>query len=177
MEDWRISDPNMIPEGWSITYADPPGFVSDELMRCQTLCAKNECGRYGTNWGCAPGWDTHMDVLGERFDSAILLEKRFDVDPSDKDEVRKASLELSRTLRAITASMRSEGLDCIGFAGGECDYCGVCAYPEKCRFPEQLVPSISALGIDLGNYLSGLGKGFCFEKDSLALYGLVLFRK
>ncbi len=176
MSGWEQACRAAVPEGWEVTRVEPPEFDADAAIRCMTLCEKNDCGNYGTNWGCAPGWNDHMDVLGERFDSALLLERTIEGDPFDKELAEGFSRELRRSIRMILTAFRSEGTDCMGFAGGGCDYCGVCSYPEPCRFPEQLVPSVSALAVDLGRYLESFGKTIEFRNDRISLYGLVLFK-
>ncbi len=167
---------NLCRDGWVVSSVDMPTFDEDTALRCLTLCEKNDCGNYGTNWACPPGWKDRMDVLGGRFDSALLMEKTFDIDPTDEKEVAKATDVLHREIRNVVASIRAEGKDCLGFADGVCGYCGVCAYPEPCRFPEQLVPSVSSLGVDMGDILGSLGREFSFRKDCVTLYGLVLFK-
>jgi len=84
--------------------------------------------------------------------------------------------EVHTAVRATVLAMRRAGFECMGFADGECGYCGVCSYPEPCRFPDQLVPSISSTGTDMKNYFDSIGKEFAFSDDSITFYGIVMFR-
>ena len=95
---------------------------------------------------------------------------------SDRASIEAANEELHRSVRAVVSALRASGRTGMGLAGGCCGYCGVCSYPEPCRFPEMLVPSISAVGFDLGNYLGRLGRTVEFREDRVTLYGLVLYR-
>lgn len=162
--------------GWSVSVVDPPEYCEDDAVRCLDSCAQNLCKCYGTSWSCPPGWTERLDSLLDRFDSAVLLDKRFDIDPKDESAMDRAGSELKTVMRRMYIVMRGAGIDCMGFADGRCDYCGVCSYPEPCRFPEQLIPSISATGTDLGKYLGRLGKGFSFDDGHVTLYGLLLYR-
>lgn len=164
-------------EGFDVLEGDVPAYDPDTADECLKLCSQNLCGSYGTNWGCPPGHTAHMDSLAGRFDRTIVLKKTFMTDPKDSEKVKGFGKEMQDAVRLAVISLRSSGIDCAGFADGGCSYCGVCAYPEPCRFPEMLIPSVSALGIDLGGYLATLGEGFSFRDDRLTLYGLILYRR
>lgn len=163
--------------GWSVTMGDPPEHREDDVLRCLDSCRRNLCGNYGTSWSCPPGWTERIDTLRDAYDGAILLEKRFDIDPKDAEALRRADEELHLLIRMLTAELRASDCECMGFADGRCGYCGVCSYPEPCRFPEQLVPSISSIGVDLEGYLKGFEKSFGFSEDHATLYGLILLKR
>lgn len=165
-----------VPMGWSVRGVDFPAYDGEYALRCLDSCRQNLCGSYGTCWSCPPGWKMKLDSLGERFDSAILLERCFFVRPDDKEALERVSAESHGAIRSAVAAIRKAGHDAMGFSDGQCGYCGVCSYPEECRFPEQLVPSISATGTDLSAVLAGIGESFEFRDDRVTLYGLVLYR-
>lgn len=165
-----------VPDGWEVIAVDPPSYDPTEAERGSGLCVANTCGNYGTNWGCPPGWTRKIDSLLEEYDSAILLERTFGCHVSDRASIETANGNLHRSVRAVVSALRTSGYASMGMAGGCCGYCGVCSYPEPCRFPEMLVPSISAVGFDLGNYLGRLGRTVEFREDRVTLYGLVLYR-
>lgn len=164
-----------IPEGWEAVAVTFPEYDADDAARFLDLCARDECGCYGTCWSCPPGWTERLDSLGERFGSALLIERTFPFGPGDADALAAASEGLHLALRLVVADLRARGVPAMGFADGRCGYCGVCSYPEPCRFPEQLVPSISATGTDLAKVLAGAGREFRFRGDSVTLYGMVLY--
>lgn len=162
------------PEGWEVTAIPMPRYDEEAAERFLGLCRQDLCGCYGRSWSCPPGWTERMDSLGARFSEAALLERTYGIDPGDREAVAAASEDMHRALRAVTADLRSRGIPALGLADGRCGYCGVCAYPEPCRFPEQLVPSISAAGIDIGEVLRGIGRPFAFREDGVTLCGIVL---
>lgn len=165
-----------VPDGWIVVVADPPAHDPADDVRFLDLCRENTCGSWGTNWGCPPGWDRKLDSLLGEYDTAVLLEKTFACAPTDAEGTRAAGEESHRTVREAACALRREGFACMGFSDGGCRYCGVCSYPEPCRFPDMLVPSISAIGLDLGRYLEGLGRRLEFRDDRVTLYGLLLVR-
>lgn len=164
-----------VPEGWTATPVPVPAHDPEAAARFLALCESDECGCYGRSWACPPGWTDRMDVLGGRYSGAVLLERTFDVSPWDREALAGASESVHRGLRALVAALRSEGVPALGLTDGACGYCGVCSYPEPCRFPEQLTPSISAAGIDMGALLGSIGRKFEFRDDRVTLYSLVLY--
>jgi predicted metal-binding protein len=63
-------------------------------------------------------------------------------------------------------------------ADGGCKYCGECSYPnDPCRFPDQRVSSISCYGILMEEYMKAQNIDFTFEKDSVTLYGLIMYNE
>lgn len=161
---------------YDVLEGDVPAYDPDTVKECMGLCSQNLCGSYGKNWGCPPGHTTHMDALAGRFDRTLVLKRTFMTDPKDSGRVKGYGKDMQDAVRLAVIRLRSSGIECTGFADGGCSYCGVCAYPEPCRFPDMLIPSVSALGVDLGGYLATLGEGFSFRDDRLTLYGLILYR-
>lgn len=161
-------------EGYDVLQGNVPAYDADTVAGCRRLCEQNVCGSYGTTWGCPPGYCTHMDALGREFSHAVILRKRYSEDPHDREAMKRIGSEMQDSVRRAVILLRTSGIRAKGFSDGGCDYCGVCTYPDPCRYPEMLIPSISALGIDLGDYLSGIGETLVFRDDSVTLYGLIL---
>ncbi len=175
MTAWKEACREALDEGWEISEVPLPEHHGEDVIECLDYCRQNVCGTYGKSWACAPGWKDKTDVLGKRYSSCLLMEKRYDVDLRDKEAVKKAADGFQNAVRRTVLSMRSAGYDCIGFADGSCNYCGECSYPEPCRFPEQLVPSVSAAGINMTRYFGSFGKEFGFGEGFYYHYGLIMF--
>lgn len=144
------------------------------VNRCRALCRENVCKNYDTNWGCPPGFDKDIgDYLG-KFSRAFIIKKRYELDFDDRETMESVAREAQDTVRNVMVAIRSKGIACQGFADGGCKYCGECAYPGPCRFPSALVPSISAIGVDMGDYAKANNEEFQFEKDAVTLYGILL---
>lgn len=177
MTSWKDAVGDAVTDGWTVLETPLPDYSEEDTVKIIGSCEQNLCGNYGTNWGCPPGWTVRMDVLGSRYESAILMMKRFEIDIKDGKRLKEAMNEVRSTVRSVVRTLRAGGFDCMGFADGECGYCGICSYPEPCRFPNQLVPSISSTGTDMSRYLKKIGKTLEFADDSVTFYGVVMFRR
>lgn len=176
MVSWTDALRDMDLDGFSVRETGLPAYDEDMVIRCQGLCRDNLCGKYGTNWACPPGFSEHMDTLSEQYDSALLLSRTFVCDPRDRDAVEECNSMMKATLRSVVEHLRSAGIGCRGFSDGGCDLCQTCAYPDPCRFPDRVMPSVSAIGIDMGAYLESVGERFEFRDDSVTFYFLVFIK-
>ena len=176
MVSWTDALRDMDLDGFSVRETGLPAYDEDMVIRCQSLCKDNLCGKYGTNWACPPGFSEHMDSLSEQYDSTLLLSRTFACDPRDRDAVEECNSVMKATLRSVVEHLRSAGIECRGFSDGGCDLCQTCAYPDPCRFPGRIMPSVSAIGIDMGAYLESVGERFEFRDDSVTFYFLVFIK-
>ena len=115
------------------------------------MCASGKCAMYDKRWSCPPGCGTLEECreLLQGYTHGILvqsvgeLEDNFDIETMMETEaahkerfyaMRKALLEL--------------GVDAMAAGAGCCTICKECTYPdEPCRFPEQKMSSMEALGM------------------------------
>ena len=173
MKPWRNVAADALPEGFDLMDWKLPEYSEESLLKCRSLCAENKCGSYGRTWGCPPGYSGNIRDLRGKYDMAGVFKKRFEVDLRDVMALEKLGEDLQTHVRNVVLALRREGYVSEGFSDGGCRYCGVCSYPEPCRFPEMLIPSVSALGIDMAEFAKANGEGFAFEKDAVTLYGVV----
>ena len=160
--------------GYTLIDGPVPRRDVDSEVRCRALCEANRCGQYGRTWACPPGFSGTLDDYSGRFSSAVVMKRTDRADPHDAEAMSELSCRIQDDMRHAVTLLRGEGYDCMGFADAGCTYCGVCAYPDQCRFPAMLIPSVSALGLDMGEYLGCLGEQFVFRDDAVTLYGLLL---
>lgn len=151
-----------------------PPYEPDTVERCLGMCKENACGLYGTSWACPPGFDEHMDTLSQRYSRAILVSRTLECDPRDEKVVRRFNETVKSDLRSMVSRLRAAGIDCRGFADGECGICARCAYPEPCLHPDEVLPSVSGLGVDMGAYLKSVGEDFEFRRDAVTFYGIIM---
>ena len=81
---------------------------------------------------------------------------------------------MKTTVRGILSRLRDAGIGCRGFSDGGCDICPECTYPEPCRHPDLVLPSVSIVGIDMESYLASVGERFEFRDDAVTFYGVIL---
>ncbi|MCL2149268.1 MAG: DUF2284 domain-containing protein [Methanomassiliicoccaceae archaeon] len=176
---WGRMSGDPAAEGYLFKKICPPSPDEASMRKCRGLCAENACGAYGTTWGCPPGVGPEAECLGfvRGFPRAAVLMKRFDgIDVGDRDLVEKLGGGHQDVCRRFAAEMRRDGHRAVALSDGGCRYCGQCSYPGgPCRFPDQMVPSISSYGIMMDEYMAANGIDFEFRKDGMTLYGLILY--
>lgn len=177
MEAWEAVLSVRAFEDYTVRKVRVPEFREDDRIVCLDRCRENLCGNYSTNWGCPPDIDIDPQALYKSSSCALLVNRTFCLDIKDEELLDATNLEMQKIIRMMVVELRSNNIDCLGFADGGCRYCGVCAYPEPCRFPEMLIPSVSSLGIDMKSYLNEQGIPFAFSDTCVTLYGLIFLRK
>ena len=176
MRDWKEIAASVLPPDFELDEWNFPEYSEEALIKCRNLCKENVCGTYGCSWSCPPGFSSDLKELSEKYGKVAVIKRRFEVDLSDSERLDGLAGELQSSVRDLVLAMRREGYECLGFADGACRYCGKCAYPDPCRFPEMLVPSISAAGVDMTAFAKANGREFKFEKDAVTVYGLIMMR-
>lgn len=172
-----ISGPEF--SGFSYTFAPAPRVEPDQVMEFRKLCMKNECGCYGTTWGCPPGSCTESEAadIVNSYSRTLIVSRRYPMPPkNDRAAFERISKEVQNNIRNISVVARSKGLENLPLGDGGCTYCTKCAYPKPCRYPDRKVISISGMGIDMEKYLGQQGIPFRFEKEFVTLYAFILFR-
>ena len=159
MERWKQALSGCVLDGYTVRETALPAYDGPTVLKCVKLCEENLCGKYGTNWACPPGFDEHMDTLSDGYNSALLISRTFPCDPLDEK---------------VVEGFNNAGIRCRGLADGGCDLCPECAYPEPCRHPDMLLPSVSIVGIDMESYLASIGESFEFRDDAVTFYGIIL---
>lgn len=165
-------------EGFEVTKIDVPE-ASPKAKEFRALCEKNECGEYGTNWGCPPGVGTLEECAGvlRSYPESFLVMKRYVLDPKNKKEMKRARDDISDSCRRAADMIRPNAPVRVLGDGG-CRYCGVCTYPGgACRYPLQKIDSISGYGIDMEDLLKKIGKKFIFEDNAATLSSIIFIGK
>ena len=176
---WKKMDGEPLAEGYGIKEIEPPAPNNESMAKCRELCSQNLCGSFNVNWGCPPGVGSEkecMDIVKKYANAAVITRKFENVDLNDKSNVEKIAKGHQELCRRFAHLLRGEGYDILPLADGGCAYCNTCSYPDSpCRFPDQRVTSISCYGILMDEYMNSQGVDFSFEKDSIALYGIMLY--
>jgi len=163
-------------EGLDPVKAPVPEFEQGAFDLAMKRCRDNVCGSYDTNWGCSPGAKRDIPAFYAENDFVIVVNKVFELDWHDKEKLDRTTKGMQERIRAATLEMRELGYTCTGFMDGPCIYCAKCAYPDPCRHPDMLLPSVSTLGIDLEKYFASFGRPFAFTEGRITLYGFLFIR-
>ena len=177
METWESVTSMKDFDSFTIRKAPVPEYNEDSYQLAFSRCKENKCGTYDTNWGCNPGAKRDVAEYYKGIDYVILAYREFEADFNDTELMKSISDDVHRTLRMMVLELRDNGIECDGFMDGPCDYCGECAYPEPCRFPDMMIPSVSTLGIDLKKYFAGLDIPYSFQNGRMILYGFIFVHK
>jgi predicted metal-binding protein len=178
---WKKMSEDPAAAGYLFKKIDPPLPTLGSLEKCRELCAQNLCGEYGVTWGCPPGVGTETECLRKVYDyskAAVLIKRHEDIDLENDALVKALASDNQYVCRRFTNMLREEGYKVLPLSDGGCDYCGECSYPDDpCRFPDQLVPSISSYGILMEEYMRSQNIEFEFAEGTMSLYGLILYKE
>jgi predicted metal-binding protein len=113
-------------------------------------CATGKCNVYGKNWACPPACGTLEECAkamtgfsdGVLLQTTVKLEDEFDI-----EAMNGAAEEHGKRLRKFAKDVRKIHPDAVVLGSGTCRVCEECAYPDKCRFPEQRLSSMEAFGL------------------------------
>jgi Predicted metal-binding protein (DUF2284). len=109
------------------------------------------------------------------YGNAAVVYRRCEVDHKDQDGLKSLSGVMQNLMRDFKETLTANGYRTLCLADGGCNYCGACSYPKECMYPDKRIPSISAYGIMLMEYLEDNGIHFCFEEGYATFYGLVFY--
>lgn len=152
---------------------DPRTIELKELVR--QMCTK--CHVYDKRWSCPPGCGT-LDACRERvaaYHQGILvqtvgqLEDEFDGEGMmEAQQLHKAHFE------ALHKLLGAQNVLALG--AGSCMVCKVCSYPdEACRFPERMVSSMEAYGMEVAQICRANDMPYNHGKNTIAYTSCVLF--
>lgn len=164
---------------------DNVGYIStsqivfgEELRR---ICENNVCHRYGASWTCPPAVGTIEECKRKclSYDSAMVfstvyqLEDSFDVEGMDAG--RAAFGESCRRLYD-QAKARCPGV--LMLSGAHCPQCRECTYPHApCKFPEQMIPSISGYCIYVNKLAAAAGLKYNNGSNTVTYFGILLYNQ
>ncbi len=163
------------------THVPKPNVTFASVEKNRMLCRSNLCGNYNTSWTCPPNCGSSeycIERINAYKDADILMVRYDNVDFSDKEKLDGMMNGFRDICRDVMVKCRKEGFDVIAFADGPCSYCKECAFikGKNCYHPDMQVPSVSGYGIDMTTYMQEIGIEFSFSKDSVTLYGVLLFK-
>lgn len=177
---WKKTSADILSTGYRFQKIGVPSPTDNTISKCRDLCAQNLCGAYGRTWGCPPGVGNEkecLDTVRKYSHAAVITKKYADVDFKDAEHLHELQKEHQDVCRKFSNALRKEGYDAMVLADGSCEYCGVCSYPEPCKFPDQIIASVSSYGILMDEYMTSEGIEFAFDGKGMTLYGVVLYNQ
>jgi len=144
---------------------------SDDVFRA---CEKNMCGKYNKCWTCPPAVGSPEKQKEQilAFSSAFVFTTVHELEDSFDYEGMATARERHNSLAAEMHEQFGKTNPVYG-AGG-CTLCETCAWPEPCRFPEKIFPSIEAAGIDVSELSRAAKLRYNNGKNTITYFSMIL---
>ena len=167
-------------EGRAFEYAVIPTQTlsfSPELLKA---CESNVCGMFNKSWTCPPAIGS-IEKQREKimaFNSAFVFTTKADLDDSFDYEGMMRAKDYHDDL---TARIHERfGKTNPVFGAGGCKLCGrlvgeTCAYPDPCRFPDEIYSSIEAAGTDVTELSRVGGLRYNNGENTITYFSMGLF--
>ena len=143
-----------------------------ELLKA---CESNACGKYNKSWTCPPAIEP-LEKQKEKitaFPRAFVFTTKFDLEDSFDYEGMVKAMECHRRL---TDEMHERFAKTNPvFGAGSCKTCETCAYPEPCKFPEKIYPSVEAAGINVTELSRAGGIHYNNGPNTITYFSMILF--
>ena len=144
------------------------------------MCASGKCAMYGERWSCPPGCGTLDECreLLKGYTSGILvqsvgqLEDNFDIETMMETEAAH-----KERFYAMRRALADRGVEALAAGAGCCTICKECTYPdEPCRFPDQKMSSMEALGMLVLEVCKANDMQYFYGENTIAYTSCFLFR-
>ena len=142
------------------------------------MCAQDKCRAYGKNWTCPPHCGT-LDECGEKIGSyrrGILVQTVGKLEKDiDTRGYRRAEQRHLDQFHSLCRAVRREYPDALCLGSGGCRICGVCAWPEACRFPEEACSSMEGYGLFVTQVCRDCGADYYHGERTVTYTACILF--
>lgn len=149
----------------------------------RTMCEKNTCGSYNTNWMCPPAVGPISEMKEEvlEFKQGLLLQTVHKLkDSFDWKGMMSAGVSHTAIFRNILVSIEKnyDFKKILPLNAGPCTFCSKCTFLEEepCRFPDKAVFSLEACGIDVMALEKSCEMPYYNGKETVSYVGLILFK-
>ena len=128
---------------------DPGTIELKEEVR--EMCASGKCAMYDKRWSCPPGCGTLDDCRTQLtgYTHGILVQSVGELEDSfDIETMMETEATHKERFYAMRKMLNELGVEVMAAGAGCCTVCRECTYPDApCRFPEQNMSSMEALGM------------------------------
>lgn len=158
----------------------PSKLVSSNSFR--KYCEDNVCGSYGRCWSCPPDIGD-IEVLRadlKKYGYVMVYQAISEVkDYSDMEEVNAAMEKLVGISQKLQSFLWKTLSEPFLHLAGACHLCSECTKitNEPCRYPEKMLPSLSAYGIDVCKTCEGTLLEYRNGENTVTCFGMVLFNQ
>lgn len=159
------------------------GFMKADKIVCsdsvRKLCESNSCGFYGRTWTCPPAVGTYEECRTrlKEYDNVFVFSTKHELEDSFDfegmmDGMREHGEIAASVIEAIKPQLPEKHLI---FSGGSCKKCQKCSYPEPCRFPDTIHPTIESYGVEVNKLAASAGVNYINGQNTVTYIGCVLW--
>ncbi len=175
-----------LPENWCHS-AKALGFthaaaLDPAILRARSdvrdMCAQDKCHAYGKNWTCPPhcGSLAECEAKMHSYRRGILLQTVGTLSKSiDTKAYQQTERQHLENFRAFCEAIRLAHPDALCLGAGGCRVCKVCAWPEKCRFPEKALSSMEGYGLFVTQVCRDAGLEYSYGEKTVTYTACVLY--
>ncbi len=138
-------------------------------------CKANACGKYNKSWACPPAcgsMEEQREKIKSSEDILVFTTKHKLEDPFDHEGMTRAREQ--HTL--LTQELRKKFENAHLYGAGACPVCAVCAYPAPCPFPEKMIGSVEAAGIDVTELSKAAGIAYNNGPNTVTYFSIILLK-
>lgn len=155
--------------------------LSQEVRK---LCEQNKCGQYGKNWTCPPAIKSVDEFRADlaAYDTFLIVYKVYDVKSSfDWRGMMTAAKDFNGRLHKLNKEIHADlpGLEFLLLGAGGCQRCERCTYldDEPCRFPQDAIVSVEAIGMDVMALMKDNGLKYYNGKNTVTYIAGLFYTK
>ena len=144
------------------------------------MCADGKCAMYGKRWSCPPGCGTLEEYRGllSGYTHGILIQSVGQLEDSfDIETMMEMEAAHKERFHAMRKALNELGAKTMGAGAGCCTVCKECTYPDApCRFPEQKMTSMEAMGMLVLEVCKANGLPYFHGENTIAYTSCFLLR-
>ena len=157
---------------------DPVTIELKEEVR--EMCASGKCAMYDKRWSCPPGCGTLEECREflSGYTHGILVQSVGELEDSfDIEAMMETESTHKERFYAMRKALLNAGVEAMAAGAGCCTICKECTYPDApCRFPEQKISSMEALGMLVVDVCKANGLGYNYGANTIAYTSCFLLK-
>ncbi|MDR2941757.1 MAG: DUF2284 domain-containing protein [Treponema sp.] len=138
-------------------------------------CRTNVCGKYGKSWACPPACGTVEEQKEKilRYGKIFVFTTRHELEDSfDHDGMARGR----ERHNLLAAELKKKFGNASVYGAGACPVCETCAFPSPCPFPEKMIGSIEAAGIDVTELSKTAGIAYNNGPNTVTYFSIILLK-
>ena len=150
----------------------------DFSYEVRKVCESNSCGQYNKSWVCPPAVGEVEELKKkclEYSDALVFTTCAKLTDSFDFEGMLAQRDKHDEVQRRIRKMLGFDNNLLLGVGG--CRLCETCNYPDPCRFPDKIVPSLESYGINVVNLAKLTGLNYHNGENTVTYFSVVFFNK